>query len=213
MPLGDELAFTQAKQGGAPGLRGYLLDPRNKSNRAEAEQMLARTYDAPVNKLKSLDPGQQPVLREGVIKLLDVLRTSTSPVVSISVTEDGAPPGADTSTQLRSELADGLARSIGPELIAFITPPDDKPAHLTVKYKLPPLRANPIEDVPEVVFLSVEIRPTLDAAPSAATWRQVLKVNPGLIGVQRMDMLKQELSKELVGEWKPMPINLGSGDF
>ena len=205
VPLGDEIAFGRAKEGGAPGLRAYLLDPRNTSHRDEARQLLAKAYDLPVAHLKGLDPGEQPALRDALVKLLDALRTSDSPVVSIRVTSET--PGDDMATSLRSELADGLARSIGPELIAFVGPPDDKPAHLTVKYTLPQAKPDGDENqgIPEVVALTVEVRATLDGEPAAASWRVPLKINPGVEGVQRLDLLKQELCRELVGEWRPAP--------
>ncbi len=213
VPLGDEMAFSRAKEGGAPGLRAYLLDPRNTSHRDEARQLLAKAYDLPVAHLKGLDPGEQPALRDGLVKLLDALRTSDSPVVSIRVTSET--PNDDMATSLRTELADGLARSIGAELIAFVGPPDDKPAHLTVTYKLP--QAKPADDdnkdMPEVVALTVEVRPTLDGEPTTASWRLQLRINPGLEGVQRLDLLKQELCRELVGEWRPAPPAAGGGGF
>ncbi len=212
VPLGDGMAFTKAKAGGAPGLRGYLLDPRNTAHREEAKQLLAKAYDLPVDRLKALDKATKPEVRDGLVKLLDVLRSSDSPVVSIRVVEDAAAGGMDTTTQLRADLADGLARSIGPELIAFVAPPDDKPAHLTVRYKLPPAKEDD-DGVPPVAAVTVEVRPTLDAPPAAGSWLMPLRVNPGMVGVQRLDLLKQELSKELVGEWRPTPANLGAGDF
>lgn len=209
VPLGDDIAFNEAKQAGAPGLRGYLLDPRNSRHRDEARQLLAKAYDPPIARLKGLPAGVNPELRAGLIALLDALRASDSPVVSIRVTQEAGPGEPDTATQLRSELADGLARSIGPELIAFIAPPDDKPAHLGVKYKFLP----PKDDGLPVAAVTLEVRTALDKPPTTGSWEVPLRVNPGLAGVQRADLLKQELSRELVGEWRPAPPRLGAGDF
>jgi hypothetical protein len=215
IPLGDRLAFDRAKQGGAPALRAYLLDPAHSARADEARQLLAKAYDGPVARLKAA-PTTKPELRDAVVKLLEELRGSLSPLVSIRVADKS--PGADPTavTGLRSELADGIARSVGPELIAFVSPPDDKPAHLTVRYKITTSKpADEDDDRPanESAAVTVEVRPKLDQPPVTASWTAPLRVNPGLAGVQRLDLLKQELARELVGEWRPAPAGAGGGGF
>ena len=109
-PLGDDLAFDQAKADGAPGLRGYLLDDRNTRNRDEAKRLLAQQYDAPIAKLNGPPAAKNPELREGMVKLLEMLKTSETPAVAIAVSEDGAADAAATfrATEMRRDLADGV---------------------------------------------------------------------------------------------------------
>lgn len=141
-----------------------------------------------------------------MVKLLDSLRTAETAVVSIQVkqkTGDAASASSDAASRLRTDLADGLARSIGPELIAFVAPPDDKPAHLNVTYEILPGKPG---QAGADVNLSVEVRADVDQPPvSATTWAVNLPLNAGMAAVQTMDLLKIELSRELVGEWKPAP--------
>jgi hypothetical protein len=210
IPVGDELAFDHAKDGGAPGLRGYLLDERNTRHRDEATQLLSKAYNEPITRLKSRPPGQQPELRDGMIKLVESLRTATTPVVSIVVEKkkgDAVITNDGLAGQLRTEVADGLARSIGPKLIAFAQPAQGKPAHLTIRYE--------IQDTgngQRSVSYDVEIRLDPDSAPVAhAAWTDPA---PLPFGAQEVNELKQRLCKELVGEYRPAPpMNFGGGDF
>jgi hypothetical protein len=233
IPVGDELAFDRAKEDGAPGLRGYLLDERNTRHRDEATRLLAKTYDAPIARLKSLPPGQQPELRDGMVKLVESLRTTTTPVVSIVVEKkkgDATATSDGIANQLRTEVADGLARAIGPKLIAFAQPAQGKPAHLTIRYEIQHDRGR------DNVSYDVEIRLDPESAPIAhAAWTdptplpfdprkanemnlnqmmlERIQGNDVRTGAQEINELKQRLCKELVGEFRPPPMNFGGGDF
>ncbi|QEL20996.1 hypothetical protein [Limnoglobus roseus] len=138
-PMRDNGLFDDAKTGGAPGLRSYLMDERNKSHRTEAKQLLAAMYDAPIAKVKSTGPPEQAAVREAFAALLESLRDAPQPVVSISVTEAGDANGITArEQQLRTDLADAFGLFVGRELIAFVKNPDDKKAHIEVTYTVPP---------------------------------------------------------------------------
>lgn len=210
IPVGDELAFDRAKEGGAPGLRGYLLDERNTRHRDEAAKLLSQMYNEPVTRIKSRPPGRQPELREGMLKLIDSLRTASTPVVSIDVEKKkgGAVVTNDgLASQLRTEVADGLARVVGPKLIAFAQPAQGKPAHLTIRYEIQPDGKGR-----STVAYDVDIRLDPDSAPVAhAAWTDDKELP---FGAQEVNELKQRLCKELVGEYRPAPpMNFGGGDF
>jgi hypothetical protein len=212
-PVNDEFAFDRAKATGAPGLRGYLLDDRNTRHREEAKQLLAKCYDRPILQLQNLPAGKKPEARAGVVKLLESLRTAETAVVSIQVKQKtGATAStSDSATRLRSELADGLARSIGPELIAFAAPPENKPAHLSLTYEMPDGEFGPPGTE---VNVTMEVRTDIEQPPvSTAAWTIALPLNPGNVTQQTADLLRIELSRELVGEWKPAPVMNTNGDW
>jgi hypothetical protein len=210
-PLGDDLAFERAKEDGAPGLRGYLLDERNTRHRDEAKQLLAKQYDPAVAKLRAATPGKNPELREGMVKLVESLRTADSPVVSIDVKEEGPGDGGGVvrAGQLRQEVADGLARAIGPQLIVFAAPAEGQPAHLTIRYRLTPA-GNQFSATAEA-----EIRTELDQGPVAArSWEAIDRgnaVNPAPL----VNQLRAAICTELVGSYAPAPPpeDFGGGDF
>jgi hypothetical protein len=209
-PLGDDLAFARAKEDGAPGLRGYLLDERYTRHRDEARQLLAKQYDAPVAKLRAAPAGKNPALREGMVKLVESLRTADSPAVSIDVQDSNnvTPTPQGQAAQLRQEVADGLARAIGPQLIAFAAPAEGRPAHLTIRYQLTPVGNM------STATVEVEIRTDLDQVPVAAgSWEAIDRqnpVNPALLVTQ----LRTAICTELVGSYTPAPPpDFGGGDF
>jgi hypothetical protein len=209
-PLGDELAFERAKEDGAPGLRGYLLDDRNTRHREEAKRLLAQHYDAPIARLKGPPAAQNPELRDGMVLLLEMLRTSNSPVVSIDVTEEGQDLASTLrATELRREVADGLARGIGPQLIAFAEPPPGQPGHVSIRYRLAPADAGTVTATTTVEFRTdlgkdPVARGSWEAIPAAAAVLQGLAVN----------QIRAAICRELVGEYvPPPPMNFGGGDF
>jgi hypothetical protein len=134
-PLRDGGNFETAKTGGAPGLRGYLMDERNTTHRAEAKKQLAALYDPPIAKVKAGVPDAHAPARDAIVAILESLREAPQPVVSIQVVEQGELDGRDArQTQLRTELADALGLYVGRELIAFVKNPDDKKAHFEITY-------------------------------------------------------------------------------
>ncbi len=213
VPLGDDLAFDRARSDGAPGLRGYLLDDRFTRHRDEAKQLLAKQYDAPVAKLKAAPPGKDPELREGMVQLVESLRTAESPAVSIDVREEGDAAetgGSARATQLRQEVADGLARAIGPELVAFAAPAEGQPAHLAIRYRLTPTG----KEAQYTATVEVEVRTELDKDPVArGSWQPFDAANPVQLALA-VNQLKTAMCQELVGEYKPAPPpDFGGGDF
>ncbi len=207
-PLGDELAFEQAKKDGAPGLRGYLLDDRNTRNRDAAKRLLAQLYDAPIRKLNGPPAAQNPELRQGMVKLLEMLKTADTPAVAIDVKEDGGDgTGTVRANDLRRDVADGLARGIGPSLIAFAEPATGQPAHVTIRYKLTPDKAGSA-----TATVDAEVRTELDKPPIArGSWPAV----PTAIPLNSVpNALKVAICTELVGGFIPAPPpDFGGGDF
>lgn len=138
-PMRDGGAFARAKEGGAPGLRGYLMDERNTANRVEAKRLLAAMYDAPIAKVKAIVPEEQAAVRDAIVAQLESLREAPQPVLSIQVIEAGELDGRDArQSQLRTELADSLGLYHGQELVAFVKNPDDKKAHIEISYAFQP---------------------------------------------------------------------------
>ena len=134
-PMRDSGNFAAAKEDGAPGLRGYLMDERNTQHREEAKQLLAAFYDLPIAKVKGIPPDPQTPLRDAFTAILESLREAPQAVVSIRVTELGQLDGREgRQTRLRTELADALGLYVGPTLIAFVKNPDDKNAHVEIAY-------------------------------------------------------------------------------
>jgi hypothetical protein len=212
-PLGDDFAFEQAKADGAPGLRGYLLDDRNTRNRDEARRLLAQQYDAPINKLNAAPPPKNPELRQGMVKLLEMLRTSETPAVAIAVSEENANAAdiasAGRAIEMRRELADGLARGIGPTLIAFAEPPAGQPAHVTIRYRLTPdMTGNTSATV------EVEVRTDLEKPPVAKGSFDAIPAKGGIPTATAVSVLKSAICTELVGSYVPAPPpDFGGGSF
>lgn len=209
-PLGDDLAFDQAKADGAPGLRGYLLDDRNTRNRDEARRLLAQQYDAPIAKLNGPPAPKNPELRRGMVKLLEMLKTSETPAVAIAVSEDGTDAAATfRATEMRRELADGLARGIGAHLIAFAEPPKDQPAHVTIRYRFTP---DGVGNTAATV--DVEVRTDLEKPPVAKGSWEAIPAGSNIPPATAVSVLKAAICTELVGSYVPAPpADFGGGDF
>lgn len=144
-PVRDDRAFAQAEPGGAPGLRGYLIDPRNTRHRDEALAKLAKLYAPAVSRVEA--GVKDPVTREGLLAILKALQEAPQPVVSIDVREKDTPKGFEggagvRASQLRTDLADAFATYIGKELIGFVQAPADTPAHVELVYQFVPAGAD-----------------------------------------------------------------------
>ncbi len=134
-PMRDSGNFSTAKEGGAPGLRGYLMDERNTQHREEAKRLLAAFYDPPLAKVRGIPADPQTPVRDAFAALLESLKDAPQAVVSIQVLEQGELDGRDArQNQLRTEIADALGLYVGPTLIAFVKNPDDKKAHVEITY-------------------------------------------------------------------------------
>ncbi len=197
-PMRDNSLFNDAKANGAPGLRGYLMDERNTTHRAEAQQLLAALYDAPIIKVRTTGPPEEAAIRDALAALVESLRDAPQPVVSISVTETGTPDGASSrELNLRTGLADAFGLFIGPELIAFVKNPDDKKAHIEVTYTSLPdntttwklaVRTTPVGPAVEMpphlrngVAGGVAAGPTLKDAIFLTIFGQMAPVPPPLV--------------------------------
>lgn len=207
-PLGDDLAFEQAKKDGAPGLRGYLLDDRNSRNRDEAKRLLAQLYDAPIAKLNGPPAATNKDLRKGMVQLLNMLKASETPAVAIDVKDDGDDKAATVRpNDLRREVADGLARAIGPTLIAFAAPAEGQPAHITIRYLLTSTKAGNT-----TANVEVEFRTELDKPPVVTgSWVAI----PNAVPQNSVpNTLKEAICTELVGGYVAAPPQtFGGGDF
>lgn len=188
----DEAAFGEARAHGAPGLRAYLADDRNAEHRDEAKQLLAAAYDEPVRKLLAAPPGKAPDLRRGLVELVESLRTADVPAVSIRVT------GSTAGEVLRREVADSLARTVGPDRIAFASAPDGVPAMLEIACAIAPGGNE------ESATVTLRLSPTAD--PSAAA-----TVGP-VAAADDHGPLRQAILIELAGGFVPAPP-ADAGDF
>jgi hypothetical protein len=89
-------------------LRAYLMDERNKKHRKDAQDLLSKFYDAPISHIKS--KADNLLLKEGMIKLLESLRTADQPIVSLRVKEqvDEKPSGKSGAEQRQKKLQELL---------------------------------------------------------------------------------------------------------
>jgi hypothetical protein len=133
-PVRDASAFAGSDT--PPALRAYLLDDRNTAHRAEAEQKLVALYKTKADAARN-NPNADPVLREGMAKLIESLQGPEPPVVSIRVTN-----AADTGTKLadfelknlQEQIGDGISQAVGNEYIRFLVfePAPGENPHLDV---------------------------------------------------------------------------------
>jgi hypothetical protein len=80
----DTSIYKDVKDRNPPDLRFYLADPRNTRHRNDVQQKLDGFHDRAAKQIKAL-PGE-PQLTGGLASLLGALRTSTAPVLTMSVT-------------------------------------------------------------------------------------------------------------------------------
>lgn len=186
--ISDDLAFEEAKQGGAPALRAYLLDERNTKHRDEAKQLIAKAYDGPVLKVQNLavadaaanrqaKPGI-PDARKGLVALLDSLRTADQGAASIQFSDRAANGTLSVNPAVRQQVADGLARGLDPKLIAFLAPPDGKPANIEIVFN--PRSAD--TNLPEYQ-ITIRVTPT---DPPVADVRVPLDPNTMIVHAQKV---------------------------
>jgi hypothetical protein len=83
----DTSTYNDVKDRNPPDLRVYLADPRNTRHRVEVQQKLDAFHERAARQIEAL-PGEQP-LTGGLANLLRALRTSTAPVLTISVARSG----------------------------------------------------------------------------------------------------------------------------
>ncbi len=219
-PLGDDAAFDRAKENGAPGLRGYLIDDRNTRHRDEAKVLLAAAYDPAIRKLETAPQATNQKVRDGMIELVKSLKTAESPAVSLDVIEKTSgvdPISPARATRLRRELADALARGVDPKLIAFASPPEAQKAHITVRYEFIP--AKEAIGGGYVIEVEIEIRTDIAAAPFVAMkWIEAINFPNGInsweFDTKGVEELKLRLCRDLVGGFvSPPPVVVEPDDF
>lgn len=92
-------------------LRAYLVDSRNTIHREQVAARLERFYTPAISHVEA--NGKDPVLRKGLGRILDSVKTADQPVVSLRVTEKGTPASkaatkGNRESQLRTDFANGL---------------------------------------------------------------------------------------------------------
>ncbi|MFO0824087.1 MAG: hypothetical protein U0792_13405 [Gemmataceae bacterium] len=100
-------------------LQMYLLDENNTRHRQQVKDRLAKEYNDAITNVRT-QPGGDPKLRDGMVKILESLKETVRPVVSLSVSEVNAKAGAeDRVKKFRDEL---VGKVIG-------LPNDNAPTH------------------------------------------------------------------------------------
>jgi hypothetical protein len=216
-PVRDGRAFARAEEGGAPGLRGYLLDERNTRHRDEALAKLAKLYDTPAAKVEA--GVKDPVAKQGLLAVLNSLRQAPQPVVSIDVREQDTPkdqalPASAREGQLRTDLADAIATHLGKDLVGFVTAPPNQPAHFELVYKFVPA-GNDFRGPRYKVTWQLRLRADPSAAPVEPPPRTTDKEYSALeLGTVAND-LKTEVFTDVFGQPPPFiqPLQVGGGYF
>jgi hypothetical protein len=217
-PVRDERAFEIAKTGGAPGLRGYLLDGRNTRHRDEAQVALAKLYDAPVSRVES--GVKDPQAREGFLAILNVLRESPQPVESIDVQEKDTPKPIESGvegrrTQLRTDLADAIATYLGKDLIGFVRAPEGVPAHVELVYRIAEKQQDHRGTLYKVTW-QLRLRSDPAANPIEVKERVLPKLYSGMELMTLPPELKAAVFSDIFGQAAPIippPPPPGEGDF
>jgi hypothetical protein len=224
-PIRDDAIFeTVTREPGVEPrfLRAYLIDPRNTRHRTEVLQRLSRFYDPAVNHVSQ--KATEPDLRNGMVKVLNSLRESDSPVVSLRVREQpaGRPGAAEREEKLRDGISDGVMTEfgkvmppisipnvvitpppppIGHQLIAFVKAPEDAAnAHFDVTYELIPANN------PNLywVTIKIEIRDNVEQPPvTAFAFEQLGPYTSGAIDTTVMDDVKNKIITAMVGNAGP----------
>jgi hypothetical protein len=145
-PLRDEAVFDMVKGRPAPELRAYLTDKRNVRFRQQVQDMLAAHYAPPMDVIRQ--GGKDEKLRNGLLSIVESLRTAEQPAVSLRVVEKPNPEvkaagfKPDEAKQ-REELArrnvtEGLCQVIGNDLVFFAEAPDGVSPMVDVEYQFVP---------------------------------------------------------------------------
>jgi hypothetical protein len=89
-------------------LRAYLIDERNTRHRDEAQKLLSNFYGTPISQIDA--KADNPLLKQGMIKVLESLRTADQPIVSLRVREqlDGKSSGKAGADQRQKKLQEAL---------------------------------------------------------------------------------------------------------
>jgi hypothetical protein len=155
-PLRDDAIFEAViKEPCEPSsLRAYLMDERCTRHRPAVQARLEQEYDKAIRALQFVDPNANPrpdpSLRDGMVQVLDSLKSADQPFVSLSVSEKNAKPGAaERVKNLRDKLVgridvrDDGGVTVGTDGIygqmARIFPPVSPPAGMTFEVPRAPV--------------------------------------------------------------------------
>jgi hypothetical protein len=85
-------------------LRAYLIDERNTRHRKDAQELLSKFYDAPINHINQ--KAGNPTLGQGMVAVLESVRGPDQPVVSLRIKErfEGKPSGKSGAEQRQKKL-------------------------------------------------------------------------------------------------------------
>lgn len=200
-------------------LRQYLSDPRNAAHREEVTKRLSRFYDQPIAHVK--EKGTDHELREGMAKLLDSVRTTEEPIVSVRVTEQGTPAGqearkASREKDLRTQFVLGVidefskapwgqaiklpegsppTTPIGSQLFDFIEAPEGaEKVHFDISYAINQA------DFGYQITVTVEIRANIeDKNPTARSQFTLPDKFDGSKLDEQVAKMKGELVSRMVG--------------
>jgi hypothetical protein len=168
-PVHDAGAFAAVNQSSPADLRHYLADPNTRAHHDEANKKLNDLYDAKVRELNARANTDAEV-RGGFTKLLDSLRGTELPAVSLSVRDESKNAvGQSWSDTLRTRLADGIGTEVGKEYILLVRRPGD----------LPPTAATagePFSPDAEQKPALIQLRYTTDNGP--ITWTLEFRLTP-----------------------------------
>ena len=116
-------------------LRAYLADERNTLHRAEVTDKLASFYDPVIAALRR----QGAPANDGLIRVLESVRTAEQAVVSVRVTETKSPAGGEAGAAVRTKaLRESLARRVALAL-SPISRPIVIPAGMVINPQPPPV--------------------------------------------------------------------------
>jgi len=199
-------------------LRVYLVDPRNTRHRDEVTRRLARFYTDPIEHVRG--NATDPALRDGMMKILESVRTADQPVVSIRVTEVNTPAGqeakkTDREHKLRADFAVGVGDefsrrpwgqplqpppgvtftepmpALGQQMIAFVEQPEGaEQVHFDITYTVEPAGPGTFR-----LSVAMEIRTNIeDKTPTAKS----AFIMSNTFSAGSLDNQIPELKKELL---------------
>jgi len=95
-------------------LRAYLIDERNTRHRKEVQDLLSNFYNTPISQIDA--KADNPLLKQGMIKVLESLRTADQPIVSMRITEL-VPDGKDKTKRSDRAGADQRQKKLQEALV------------------------------------------------------------------------------------------------
>jgi hypothetical protein len=128
-------------------LRFYLTDERNKRHRDEVQRLLSNFYNTPIAHVDG--KATNPILKQGMIKVLESVRTADQPAVSLRIREhfEGKPSGKSGADQRQKKLQDSLVGGNATagagggimDEFARVSPPIQPPAGILLTEQPPPI--------------------------------------------------------------------------